>query len=56
LLKLFNLVSGWFAFFIQLHFPGVEDTFLDVTTETNIIPETYPFPDCSGESCYGTLV
>lgn len=47
---------GWFAFFIQLSFPGLEDTALEVATEVNIIPETYPYADCYGASCLGTLV
>jgi hypothetical protein len=48
--------TGWFAFFIQLSFEGLENSVNQVTTETNIIPETYPFEDCYKESCYGKLV
>jgi hypothetical protein len=48
--------GGWFAFFLQFSFTGLEYSTNVITTETNIIPETYPFADCSGESCYGTLV
>lgn len=49
-------LSGWFAFFLQFSFKGVEYSANTITTETNIIPETYPFDDCSGDTCYGKLV
>jgi hypothetical protein len=49
-------VSGWFAFFLQFSFKGVEYSANTITTATNIIPDTYPFDDCTLESCYGTLV
>jgi len=49
-------VTGWLAFFIQLNFLTVENNILEITTEANIIPETYPFKDCTLEGCYGTLV
>ena len=26
------------------------------TTQVNIIPDYYPFPDCSGVECRGTLL
>uniref|UniRef100_A0A2C9LAQ2 Uncharacterized protein n=1 Tax=Biomphalaria glabrata TaxID=6526 RepID=A0A2C9LAQ2_BIOGL len=47
---------GWAAFFIQLQFPGPDNSTMEFTTEANIIPDTFPFPDCYGTSCYGTLV
>jgi hypothetical protein len=38
-------------------FEGVDDgSVLEITTESNIIPDTFPFPDCHGDSCFGTLV
>jgi hypothetical protein len=49
-------ISGWFGFFLQFSFKGVDYSANTITTETNIIPETYPFDDCTLESCYGTLV
>jgi len=49
-------MSGWEAFFIQANFPGPDGTALELTTETQIIPDTYPIPDCSGAGCIGTLV
>ena len=49
-------LSGWQGFFFQLSFPGLDDTVLEVSTEVNIIPGTFPFPDCFRESCLGSLV
>jgi hypothetical protein len=49
-------VSGWEGFYIQVNFPGPDGTALELTTETQIIPDTYPTNDCYAESCYGTLV
>ncbi|XP_059147478.1 autocrine proliferation repressor protein A-like [Physella acuta] len=47
---------GWAAFFIQLKFDGLKGSTLEFTTEANIVPDEFPFPDCSGQSCRGTLV
>ena len=49
-------ISGWFGFFLQLSFPGVDGAESILTTETNIIPETFPFEDCYREGCGGVLV
>ncbi|CAF1002204.1 unnamed protein product [Rotaria sordida] len=51
-----NPLSGWEAFFIQANFPGPDGTALELTTETQIIPDTYPTSDCHGADCKGTLV
>ncbi len=51
-----NPPSGWEAFFIQATFPGADGTALELTTNTQIIPDTYPIADCSGDGCIGTLV
>ena len=48
--------EGWLGFEIQVSFPGLNDTVLQISTQVNIIPETFPFPDCYRESCKGTLV
>lgn len=29
---------------------------IEFTTETNIVPNKLPFPDCSGSNCFGKLV
>ncbi|XP_050394472.1 autocrine proliferation repressor protein A [Patella vulgata] len=47
---------GWTAFFVQVTFPGVADSVLEFTTETQIVPDIFPFPDCQGASCLGVLV
>jgi hypothetical protein len=41
---------------MQVTFPGPENTTLTLTTETLIIPNTYPVEPCENEECYGTLV
>ncbi|XP_025076722.1 autocrine proliferation repressor protein A-like [Pomacea canaliculata] len=51
-----NPEEGWLAFFIQMTFKGVADAVLEFTTEAQIIPDTFPFPDCVGPTCLGTLV
>nr|KAG5691328.1 hypothetical protein BaRGS_014027 [Batillaria attramentaria] len=52
-----NPTQGWLGFFIQVTFEGVDDgAVLEFTTESQIIPDTFPFPECSGASCFGTLV
>ncbi len=48
--------SGWEGFYIQVNFPGPDGTVLELTTETQIVPDTYPTADCSDDSCFGTLV
>jgi hypothetical protein len=48
--------GNWDGIFMQVTFPGAENTKLILTTETLIIPNTYPIGPCSGEECYGTLV
>ncbi|XP_078610553.1 autocrine proliferation repressor protein A-like isoform X2 [Branchiostoma floridae x Branchiostoma japonicum] len=47
---------GWLAFFIQATFPAPHGTALEFTTEVHIIPETFPFPECHGADCRGTLL
>lgn len=51
-----NPPYGWLAFFIQVSFKGIKDAVLELTTETLVIPETYPYPDCHGKECFGILV
>ncbi|CAF4744754.1 unnamed protein product, partial [Rotaria sp. Silwood2] len=46
----------WDGMFIQVTFVGLESTILDLTTETLILPNTFPADSCTGESCFGTLV
>lgn len=41
----------------QVTFPGPRsDTVFEFTTQVNIVPDVFPFADCHGEACLGTLV
>ncbi len=51
-----NPVNGWEGFLIQVNFPGPDGTALELTTETLIIPDTYPTSDCHDQQCSGSLV
>jgi hypothetical protein len=51
-----NPSSGWEGFFVQVNFPGPDGTILELTTETQIIPDTYPTADCHDDDCFGVLV
>ncbi|CAF4262699.1 unnamed protein product [Rotaria sp. Silwood2] len=51
-----NPLDGWEAFFIQVNFPGPDGSVLELTSETQVIPDTYPTGDCHNEGCAGTLV
>lgn len=55
-LTIANPLSGWEGFFIQVNFPGPDGTVLELTTETQIIPDSYPTSDCVASGCFGTLV
>ncbi len=46
----------WDGVFMQVTFPGPENTTLILTTETMIIPNTYAIGPCQAEQCFGTLV
>jgi len=56
----------WMAFFVDLQFDGSsqrssgwptgEDGILEFTTSISIVPDTFPFSDCTGDECYGDLV
>lgn len=48
--------NGWLGFFFEFSFPGLHGSINKVTTETNIVPEWYPYEDCSKLSCFGNLV
>ncbi|CAF3924773.1 unnamed protein product, partial [Adineta steineri] len=46
----------WIATFIQATFPGRDATTLSLTTESLILPNTYPVSECNDEECYAKLV
>ncbi|XP_071814493.1 autocrine proliferation repressor protein A-like isoform X2 [Apostichopus japonicus] len=48
--------SGWSCFFIEMTFPAPKGSHIVVTTEVNIIPDTFPAENCNGAECKGTLV
>jgi PhoPQ-activated pathogenicity-related protein len=48
--------GGWRAFMIQATFPGPKDTVFEFTTQVNIVPNTYYYPDCHGAECEGHLL
>ncbi|XP_071129138.1 autocrine proliferation repressor protein A-like [Mytilus edulis] len=52
-----NPLDGrWLGFFIQVTFDGVDGSVEEYTTEAQIIPDVFPFPDCHGKECHGSLV
>ncbi|XP_046562184.1 autocrine proliferation repressor protein A-like [Haliotis rubra] len=51
-----NPPEGWLAFYMEATFPGPGVTNFEFCSETMIIPNTYPFPECHGADCLGSLV
>ena len=41
---------------MQVDFKGANSTNYRFSTETVITPNTWPYPPCYGEDCYGTLL
>ncbi|KAG0621148.1 hypothetical protein M758_4G272900 [Ceratodon purpureus] len=49
--------EGFGAYFVELKFRGPQITSPFIfTTEAAIAPDGYPFADCHGDHCYGTLL
>ncbi|XP_065179315.1 autocrine proliferation repressor protein A-like [Sycon ciliatum] len=46
----------WTAFFIQFTFPGPKESVFEFSTQAQIVPTTFPYAECHGESCAGHLV
>ncbi len=49
--------TGWTGFYLQLEFensPGMDDYIF--ASPASVLPLGYPFPDCAGAGCNGTLV
>ncbi|ELT99115.1 hypothetical protein CAPTEDRAFT_215443 [Capitella teleta] len=46
----------YLGFYIKVTFPYGEDRDLTFTSEVNIIPDGFPFEDCTGTECRGFLV
>eukprot|EP00118_Oscarella_pearsei_P016366 m.155297 g.155297 ORF g.155297 m.155297 type:complete len:483 (+) comp38666_c0_seq1:42-1490(+) len=51
-----NPKLGWTAFFIQVTYEAPLESDMMFTTQVNIIPDTFPYPDCHGEGCRGSLI
>lgn len=51
-----NPTVGWRNFFIEVTFPGSDINNFEFTTQNFVIPDTYPYAECSGLGCVGTLV
>jgi len=51
-----NPSSGYLAFYIKATFAGPGGRIFHLTTDTAIVPNNFPYPDCSGADCQGTLV
>ncbi|PIK49439.1 putative autocrine proliferation repressor protein A-like [Apostichopus japonicus] len=47
---------GWTCFFVVAEYPGPRGTTVAFTSEANIVPDYFPFPQCKGDGCIGTLV
>lgn len=48
--------TGWRGFLGEVYYPGPAGTIFQLTTQVSIIPNTFPFPPCTGQACYGELV
>jgi PhoPQ-activated pathogenicity-related protein len=48
--------EGWLGFFIEVFWANPFGPDFHFTSPTSVIPDTFPFPDCHGEACRGTLV
>ena len=46
----------WRAFYMEFKFDGPGVFPFIFTTQVQIVPFTYPFPNCHGEGCRGKLV
>lgn len=54
--ELLKPALGWTCFFIVAEYPGPRGTTVAFTSEANIVPDIFPFPQCKGDGCIGTLV
>ena len=53
----------YLAFYVSISFNSTTkdwpiglDGVMDFTTTVSVLPNSFPYPDCQGEDCYGTLV
>jgi len=49
--------SGWVGFIIEAYFPvGVLNATFSISSGPSILPKAFPYPECYGEDCYGSLL
>jgi len=51
-----NPSSGYLAFYIKAVFSSPGGRFFPVTTDAAVVPNNFPYPDCSGFDCFGSLI
>jgi len=51
-----NPSSGYRAFYIRATFAGPKGRVFYETTDIAVVPNNFPYPDCSGAACQGTLL
>ena len=47
--------GGYMAFFVSMHFEDGDNSY-EFTTSTAVVPDEFPFNECQGDECLGTLV
>ncbi|CAF0927767.1 unnamed protein product [Didymodactylos carnosus] len=48
--------SGWTGLYVEMRYTARNENILHFTTDVSIIPQTFPFSDCHGTDCRGTLL
>lgn len=50
--------EGWVGFVIEAEFPisNSNNATFRISSSVSILPQTFPYPECEGEECYGALV
>jgi len=53
--------DGWIEFMVHMKFPGPlcfsgEQYDFEFSTQISVVPNTFPFPPCTGDACYGHLM
>jgi len=51
-----NPESGYLIFYIKATFPSEDGSVFHLTTSASVVPDNFPFPDCSGFGCQGILL
>jgi PhoPQ-activated pathogenicity-related protein len=49
--------GNWTTYFIEVKFPGRQAlTYFEISSSVQVVPNTYPGPECHGADCYSKLV